>query len=182
MGGIVIMMIAGLRRRAIAAAVLNDVGPEVDKAGIDRILSYAGKLRPIENWDDAVDYVRVTAGSAFPDNSDADWETFARRTFREEGGRPVFDYDPSIMVPMSKGPPKTSSLVGTILFRRLARSRPTLLIRGELSDLLSARIAAKMKRMAPSLELAVIPGVGHAPTLIEPAAVEAIDEFLTRVP
>jgi pimeloyl-ACP methyl ester carboxylesterase len=182
MGGIIIMMIAGLRRRAIAAAVLNDVGPEVDKAGIDRILSYAGKLRPIESWADAMDYARRTGGAAFPNNSDADWETFARHTFREEAGRPVFDYDPAIMVPMSKGPPKTRSFVGTILFRRLARSRPTLLIRGELSDLLSARIAAKMKRMAPSLELAVIPGVGHAPTLIEPAAVEAIDEFLTRVP
>ena len=182
MGGLIIMMIAGLRRRAIAATVLNDVGPEVDKAGIDRILSYAGKLRPVESWADADDYVRLTAGAAFPNNSDTDWETFARQTFREEAGRPVFDYDPAIMVPMSKGPPKTRSFLGLLLFRRLARSRPTLLIRGELSDLLSERIAARMKRHAPSLELVVVPGVGHAPWLTEPVAAGAIDEFLARVP
>jgi pimeloyl-ACP methyl ester carboxylesterase len=182
MGGIITMLIAGLRRRAIAAAILNDVGPEVDKAGIDRILSYAGKFRPIESWEDAVDYVRQTGGAAFPNNSDADWDNFARRTFRDEAGRPVFDYDPAIMVPMSKGPPPTRSFLGMILFRRLARSRPTLLIRGELSDLLSERIAARMKRNAPSLELAVVPGVGHAPVLTEPAAVQAIDEFVARVP
>jgi pimeloyl-ACP methyl ester carboxylesterase len=182
MGGLITLMVAGLRLRAIAAAVLNDVGPEVDQAGIDRILSYAGKLRRVESWADAVDYVRQTGGAAFPNNSEADWESFARCTFREESGRPVFDYDPAIMVPMSKGPPKTRSFIGMILFRRLARSRPTLLIRGELSDLLSERIAARMKRNAPALELAVIPGVGHAPLLTEPAAVEAIDEFLSRMP
>jgi pimeloyl-ACP methyl ester carboxylesterase len=182
MGGIITMMIAALRRRAIAAAILNDVGPEVDKAGVDRILSYAGKFRPIVNWEDAVSHVRLTSGSAFPNNSDADWKLFAERTFRDEGGVPTFDYDPAIMVPMSKGPPKTRSLLGMLLFRRLARSRPTLLIRGELSDLLSERIAARMKRNAPSLETVVVPGVGHAPVLTEPAAVAAIDEFLARVP
>jgi pimeloyl-ACP methyl ester carboxylesterase len=69
-----------------------------------------------------------------------------------------------------------------LLFRRLARSRRTLLIRGELSDLLSERIVARMKRNAPSLETVVVPGVGHAPVLTEPAAVAAIDEFLARVP
>jgi pimeloyl-ACP methyl ester carboxylesterase len=182
MGGIITMAIAGLRRRAIAAAILNDVGPEVDGRGIERILSYAGKLRPIESWDDAVAYSRLTAGAAFPNYSDADWAKAARKTFREEGGKPVFDYDPAIMAPMNKGPPKTRSLIGMLLFRRLARSRPTLLIRGEISDLVSERIAERMKRNAPSLEIAVVPGVGHAPILTEPAAERAIDEFLARVP
>ncbi len=182
MGGIIMMMIAGLRRRAIAAAVLNDVGPEVDRTGIDRILSYAGKLRPILSWDDAVEYVRLTMGPAYQNNKNEDWHDFARQTFRDEAGRPVFDYDPAIMAPLSKGPPKTRSFVLMILFRRLARSRPTLLIRGERSDLLSKRIADRMKRNAPSLETAVVPGVGHAPVLTEPVAVKAIDEFLSRVP
>ena len=182
MGGLITMMVAAYRRKAIAAAILNDVGPEVDKAGIDRILSYVGKFRPIESWDDAIEHARLTSGSCYPENSDADWDLFAKRTFREEAGRPVFDYDPAIMVPLGKGPPKTRSLLGMLLFRRLARSRPILLIRGELSDLLSERIAQRMKRNAPSLQVAVVPGVGHAPVLTEPAAVTAIDEFLARVP
>ena len=182
MGGIITMMIAALRRRAIGAAILNDVGPEVGKKGVDRILSYVGKAAPIESWADAVDYVRLIMGAAFPHNSEPDWERLARRTFREEDGRPVLDYDPAIMVPMSKGPPKTRSLLADLLFRRMAKRSPTLLVRGELSDLMTDQIAARMKRAVSSLKIAVVPRVGHAPMLTEPAAIEAIDEFLARVP
>lgn len=182
MGGLITMALAALRSRAVAAAVLNDVGPEVGRAGIERILSYAGKGGPIENWDDAADYVRRTNAVAFPDHSASDWAAFARRTFREQDGRPVLDYDPAIAVPLAKGPVKTRSLLATLLFRRLARRRPTLLVRGELSDLTTAEIAARMKRSAPSLKIAVVPGIGHAPMLTEPAALTAIDEFLATVP
>lgn len=182
MGGIITLMVSALRRSAIAAAILNDVGPEVDKAGLDRIFSYAGKTSPVESWVDAVAYCRTTAGAAFPGYSDAEWEAVARRTFHNDGGKPAFDYDPSIMLPVSKGPPKTRSMLAEMFFRRMARGRPTLLIRGELSDLLSEPIAAKMKRMAPAMETVVVPGVGHAPMLTEPEAVVAIDEFLARVP
>lgn len=182
MGGLITMALAAVRSRAVAAAVLNDVGPEVGRKGIERILSYAGKGGPIENWEDAADYVRRTNAVAFPDHSDSDWAAFARRTFREQDGRPVLDYDPAIAVPLAKGPVKTRSLLATLLFRRLARRRPTLLVRGELSDLTTAEIAARMKRSAPSLKIAVVPGIGHAPMLTEPAALTAIDEFLAAVP
>jgi pimeloyl-ACP methyl ester carboxylesterase len=182
MGGLITVAVATLRSRAVAAAILNDVGPEVGKAGIDRILSYAGKAAAIEDWDDAVDYVRRTNGVAFPANTDSDWAAFARRTFREQDGRPVLDYDPAIAAPLAKGQVKTRSLLASFLFRRLARNRPTMLVRGELSDLTTADIAARMKRSAPSLRLVVVPGVGHAPMLTEPEAAKAIDEFLASVP
>lgn len=182
MGGLITMTIAALRRKAIAGAILNDVGPEIGMAGIERILSYAGKAAPVETWADAVDYVRMTTGVAFPGNSDDDWSVFARRTFRDEGGKPVLDYDPAIIVPTGNSPPKTRSLIASLLFRRLANGCPTLLIRGELSDLMTAEIAARMKRSVPSLQVAAVPGVGHAPVLTEAAAVQAIDEFLARVP
>lgn len=182
MGGLITMAVTALRSRAVAAAILNDVGPEVGKAGIDRILSYAGKAAAIESWDDAIDYVRRTNGVAFPANSQGDWAAFARRTFREEDGRPVLDYDPAIAVPLAKGQVKTRSIIASWLFRRLAKRRPTMLVRGELSDLTTADIAARMKRTAPSLRLVVVPGVGHAPMLSEPVAAKAIDEFLATVP
>lgn len=182
MGGLITMTIAALRRAAIAAAILNDVGPEIGRAGIERIMSYAGKSAPVESWEQAADYVRMTSGVAFPANSDKDWAAFARRTFRDEGGRPVLDYDPAIMVPAGTRPPRTRSLVATFLFRRLAAGCPTLLIRGELSDLITREIADRMKRSASSLQVAAVPGVGHAPTLTEPEAVRAIDEFLAAVP
>ncbi len=182
MGGIIAMTVSALRPRAVAAAVLNDVGPEIGKAGIERILSYAGKGASIAGWGDAAEYVRRTNQVAFPANTRADWEAFARRTFRDEEGRPVLDYDPAITVPVSKGPPRTRSFVASLLFRRMARRRPTLLVRGELSDLMTEVIAERMKRAAPSLQVVVVPNVGHAPMLTEPEAARAIDEFLKTVP
>jgi pimeloyl-ACP methyl ester carboxylesterase len=182
MGGLITMAVAGLRSRAVAGAVLNDVGPEIGKEGVERILSYAGKPVTIDTWDDALDYVRSINGVAFPGYSDPDWASFARRTFRDEFGAPTLDYDPAIAVPLAKGPPKTRSLAATLLFRWLARRRPTLLIRGELSDLTTGDIAARMKRAAPSMREVVVPGIGHAPMLTEPEAAGAIDEFLQNVP
>jgi pimeloyl-ACP methyl ester carboxylesterase len=182
MGGLITMALAAIRSRAVAAAVLNDVGPEVGRAGIERILSYAGQAARIENWEDAADYVRRINTVAFPHNSDSDWAMFARRTFREEEGRPVLDYDPAIAVPLANRPVRTRSLLAALLFRRLARRRPTLLVRGERSDLTTAEIARRMKRAAPSLQVTAVPGIGHAPMLTEPEAIAAIDEFLGRVP
>ena len=68
-----------------------------------------------------------------------------------------------------------------IVFRRLARRRPTMLLRGGLSDLITAGIADRMKRAAPGLRLVEVPRVGHAPMLTEPAAIEAIGNFLATV-
>lgn len=182
MGGLITMVVSALRLRAIAAVILNDVGPEVDRRGIDRILSYAGKGAPIANWADATDYVRQTNGVAFPDYADSDWEAFAKRTFRDDYGVPILDYDPAIAVPLGGAPPKTRSLMATLLFRRMARKRPTLLVRGELSDLTTAEIASRMQRSAPRLRVVAVPGVGHAPMLTELTATKAIDEFLKSVP
>lgn len=182
MGGLVTMALSAFRGRAIAAAVLNDVGPEVGQSGLDRILSYTGKPVEIRTWKDAADYIRGINSVAFPHYGDADWDQFARRTFREKDGRPVLDYDPAIAIPMAQGQVKNRSLMASFLFRRLARKRPTLLIRGALSDLNTQAIAERMQKAAPALQVAVVPDVGHAPTLSEPAAIKAIDDFLASVP
>ncbi|QNM82157.1 alpha/beta hydrolase [Sphingomonas sabuli] len=182
MGGLITMTLAALRSRAIAAAVLNDVGPEVGQAGLDRILSYAGKSVEIRTWQDAADYIRSINAVAFPEYGAEDWDVFARRTFREKDGKPVLDYDPAIAIPMMKGQVKNRSLIASLLFRRLARRRPTLLVRGALSDLNPDAVAERMMKAAPSMQVAVVPGVGHAPTLSEPVAAKAIDDFLASVP
>lgn len=183
MGGLITMMLAARRRSAIASAVLNDVGPEVDPAGIARIAGYAGQAAAIDTWDDAVAYFKRTSAVAFPHLSDEDWRTLAERgCVTDDQGRPVFDYDPSIAVPIMARPLPRRSLLAWLLFLRLARSRPTLLIRGELSDLLSQPIAQKMRRAAPHMAYAEVAGVGHAPLLSEAAAKQAILAFLDRLP
>jgi pimeloyl-ACP methyl ester carboxylesterase len=181
MGGLITLTVALLRPKTIAAAILNDVGPAVDPAGVKRIQSYAGKLPAVRNWADAADYARATNGTALPNYSDEDWARMARRIFRDGTDGPILDYDPAI-AGAAGGKTKSSSLIAWFAFRRLAKRVPTLLIRGEQSDILSANIAARMQRKAPRMKLAVIPGVGHAPTLSEPESLEAIQSFLAVVP
>jgi pimeloyl-ACP methyl ester carboxylesterase len=181
MGGLITLTIALLRPTVIAAAILNDVGPEVDPAGIARIQSYAGRLPPVRSWQDAVDQIRSVNQAALPAYGPDDWQRMARRTFRDGPEGPVLDYDPAI-ASAPAGNAKFASLIAWLAFWRLARRAPTLLVRGEHSDILTAPIAAKMQRRAPSLQVAVVPGVGHAPTLAEPETLAAIRAFLAEVP
>ena len=182
MGGLIAMTLMAVRPRAIAAAILNDVGPAIAPEGVGRILSYAGKKADIRDWNDAADYVRRTNGIAFPDYGEEQWHRFAQRTFRQGSAGPELDYDPAITVPLGKPPSKLARWLAGYLFRRLARRRPTLLIRGELSDVISAEIADRMQRMAPRMQRVDVPGVGHAPMLTERQAVDAMEQFLRTVP
>jgi pimeloyl-ACP methyl ester carboxylesterase len=181
MGGIIIMTLAVLRSKAVAAAILNDVGPTIAPEGAARIMGYVGAGEDIRNWDDAADYMCRTMGVAFPGFAGRDWRRLAEQTFREGERGPEFDYDPAIRTQL-RLPSKWTTMLAWWLFRRLARKRPTLLVRGALSDVLSRDIALEMKRQAPSLRLAEVPNVGHAPLLTEPEAVAAIDDFLGSVP
>ncbi len=183
MGGLITMAVTALRSRAVAAAILNDIGPEVDKAGLARIAAYSGKPVETPTWTAAAAYAREINAVAFPHYIDADWDAFARRVFREgTEGSPVLDYDPDIAVPIKAAGAK--ALVPNLwpYFRRLARKRPTLLIRGETSDLLSADIAVRMQKAAPSMRYVEVPGVGHAPMLDEAEAKSEIFEFLRDLP
>jgi pimeloyl-ACP methyl ester carboxylesterase len=182
MGGLITMAMCAFRPKMVAGAVLNDVGPEVSPVGLARIASYVGKGGAIETWEDAAAYARTTNGVAFPHFTDADWMDFARRTFREENGKPVLDYDPNISVPIRAAGPKALTPKLWPFFRKLARGRPLLLVRGETSDILDAGVARRMKAMAPRMAYAEAPGVGHAPTLSEPTAREAILALLATAP
>ena len=100
MGGLITMALTAIKPKAIAAAILNDVGPELAPEGLARIAAYTGQPVVIETWDDAAAYAKRINETALPHYSDADWAAFARRTFREgTEGAPVLDYDPDISAP-----------------------------------------------------------------------------------
>ena len=181
MGGIITMVLASFAPQVIAAAVLNDVGPELSPVGIARIAGYVGQGRPVETWADAAAYIKAINASAFPDAPEEEWDRFARRTFREEGGKPVLDYDPDIAVAFKVDPDAPPPDMWP-LFRALTTGRPVLLIRGGASDLIDEAIATRMRDAAPDMAYAEVPRVGHAPMLTEPKAWEAIQSFLQRVP
>lgn len=178
LGGIVALSMAGEHLPRLAGAVLNDIGPVPDRAGIARISSYAGSAPAVESWEDAARYAQHINGVSFPDYGPQDWARFASNMFREDAdGRPQLDYDRAIFRPMPGWAMSLASLVMWRRFRRLASRRPVLVLRGELSDLLSARTVTRMHRAAPSLMSAQIPRVGHAPDLSEPAARAALETY-----
>jgi pimeloyl-ACP methyl ester carboxylesterase len=176
LGGLVTMLLASMAPQRIAAAILNDIGPDVDASGIGRILSYVGKDRRFSTWDEAADAIAANYGAAFVRYTRVDWVNMAKRNCREEDGEIRFDYDMAIAEPFKvAGPAPTVDMWP--LFEALAR-KPLLVIRGERSDLLTAATIEKMKEVAPDVRLALVAGVGHAPELNEPEAAAAIDEFL----
>ena len=182
MGGIITMAVAAKRLRAIAAAVLNDVGPMISMVGLNRIKGYVGKGQPVVTWDDAAAYIKSINETAFPGNTMEEWHRWARRTFREVNGKIELNYDARIAASIQSAKLKPTSLVAKLLYKRLARNRPTLLIRGGNSDLVGMEEARYMREAAPALRYAEVPGVGHAPMLTEPEARAALAAFLAEVP
>ncbi len=179
LGGLVTMLIAGAQPDRIAAAILNDVGPELDQRGIDRIRTYVGKPMRFRDWNEAADYISAINGGLPASNSHADWVKAARRLCKQDGDAVIFDYDMAIAEPFTQSADATAFDMWP-LFRQLGKV-PLLIVRGENSDLLTPETAAKMLDAAPGARLVTVPAVGHAPDLTEPAATAGIDAFLGQI-
>jgi pimeloyl-ACP methyl ester carboxylesterase len=179
LGGLVTMAIAVIARDRIAAAILNDVGPDVAPGGVDRILTYVGKDLRFKSWDEAAEKIASNYGAAFERYTHDDWVKMAKRNCREDNGEIRFDYDMAIAEPFKAAGP-TPQVDLWPLFEALG-SKPLLVVRGEKSDLLTAETTEKMKQVVPDVKIATVAGVGHAPELNEPEAVAAIDQFLASL-
>lgn len=178
LGGLVTMIVAALEPQRIAATILNDVGPDLDRTGLERIGTYVGSDVSFADWDEAADYVAHLTGGLPARFSREDWVRIARQLSREEGGRIVLDYDRAIAEPFKMVPPDQPIDLWP-LFLAVA-AKPLLILRGEMSDLLPAEAADRMRDAANDAELVTVAGVGHAPWLDEPEVIEALDRFLGR--
>lgn len=177
LGGICTMAFALGDRERIAGALLNDIGPVVDKAGIDRISGYVGKAARFTGWDDAIAQIAGRNGDVYPDYGPAEWERFVRRMAREDGTGIVFDYDMRIADNFESA---TSASDMWPMYQAL-NGRPVTILRGELSDLLSVEVAGRMAGAIDDVELVTIPRVGHAPSFDEPESIAALERLLDRV-
>jgi pimeloyl-ACP methyl ester carboxylesterase len=174
LGGIVTMLIAASSPQRIAGAILNDVGPELEAGGLDRIRGYVGKRERFRSWDDAARALAAINRGIPESFTGADWLRAAHRACREEHGSVIFDYDPAIAAPVKL--PATAVDMWP-LFHALAR-HPLLVLRGARSDLLGTNAVERMRAAAPQARFAEVAGVGHAPMLDEPEATAAIASFL----
>jgi pimeloyl-ACP methyl ester carboxylesterase len=177
MGGLMAMVLAATQPGLVSRIVLNDVGPEIDPAGLERIRGYAGKAAPVSSWPEAVAQLRDTYSGAWPGLSDERWEKIARLSYRADAqGVPVPDADPLIAESLrntSAAAPNLWSLWGALA------KVPVLAIRGAHSDILSTATLARMRATKPDLKVLTVPNRGHAPLLDEPQCLAAIEEFLT---
>lgn len=180
LGGLVTLLLAATDRDRLAGAVLNDVGPEVDAAGLARIRGYVGKAVWYPTWMHAARALAETNADIYPNYGIEDWLRMAKRVARlNSSGRIVLDYDMKIADPFrvpgnEAAPDMWPTLEGL-------KGKPVVVVRGERSDILGAEVAAKMIERLPGSELVTIPGVGHAPTLDEPEAAAGIERMLAKV-
>ena len=178
LGALMGMAMAATQPDRIAGVVLNDAGPEIDPAGLRRIAGYAGKLPPVSSWTEAAAQAKSVYGPALPGLTDAEWLEYARRGYRENAaGVPVPDMDPKIGDAFKNAPTAPTDLWP--LYAQI-KGVPMLVIRGALSDLLSAATVERMAREKPDLQHVTVANRGHTPLLNEPECLAAIDAFVAR--
>ncbi len=180
MGGLMTMLMAQLKPGRIKAVVLNDIGPQIEIAGIERIAGYVGQGRSYPTWMHAARSLRDVHSAAFPDFDLDQWLSMAKKTLVvSQSGRIIYDYDMKIAEPF-KQPGNAAPPDLWPAFEALAEV-PMLLIKGDLSDLISPETVKRMRELNPSMTMITIARVGHAPTLEEADAQRAIAALLAGV-
>ena len=175
LGGLIGMAIAAMPGSPIERLVLNDVGPVLTVAALQRLALYVGKWPPLPDIEAAERFVRETS-APFGAHSDAEWRFLTEHVVRRNpDGSLRMHYDPGIAVPFNAELP-TADVELWMLYD--AVRCPTLALRGEHSDLLTRDTVAQMESRGPRANVVEVPGVGHAPTLIHADQIAIVRDFL----
>jgi pimeloyl-ACP methyl ester carboxylesterase len=179
MGGLIGMILASFEGSPIRRLVMNDIGPVLDPGALARIGEYIGQDVRFPNFEEGARFVKDVS-SSFGPHSDDEWRKLASDVLvQEPGGDWVRHYDLGLAAPFAAITPERAEQDQAALWAAFdAIHCPTLLIRGEQSDLLSAATADEMTRRGPKPQLAEIPGVGHAPTLMHAHQIAIVRNFL----
>jgi pimeloyl-ACP methyl ester carboxylesterase len=173
MGGLIGMLLAAQPNSPIRKLVMNDVGPFIPKASLERLATYVGKPVSYDSFDAFEQYIR-TLSASFGPLTDAQWRHLAQTTaIRKEDGRWGTNYDPAISLPF------TGPIADVVLWPFWDKIRaPTLLLRGKESDLLLGETAHDMTTRGPKAKLVEFAGIGHAPMLMAADQINVVRQFL----
>ncbi len=173
MGGLLGLMLAAQPGTPIRRLVLNDIGPTVPGAALERIASYVGADPRFGSLAEAEAYLR-RVHAPFGPLADADWAELARHSVRPlAGGGYALHYDPAIGAALGEGPFEDVDLWDVWAAVRC----PVIVVRGRESDVLPAEVAARMAEK-PGVEVVEFAGVGHAPALRAPEQIAAVGRWL----
>lgn len=176
MGGLIGMMLAAQPGTPIRRLIMNDIGPLIPKAALERIVSYVGNDPHFPSMDGLDAYIREIY-APFGPLTDAQWENLVASSARKtEQGDIALSYDPGIAQPLRATPAEDIDLWAVWDAVRC----PVLLLRGSESDVLPAGIAAAMQSRGPKVDYMEIEGVGHAPTLMSEKEVSAVRDWFVR--
>lgn len=180
MGGIITMLLSEREPSRVRAAILNDIGTELDPVGVTRIMGYVGEAHTFDSWEEAAAHCRNGNGFAFPnETSDEYWMAFAKRVCRKTVlNRITYAYDLAIAIPTQSAHAQVPDYTNS--FSTL-RQKPVLLVRGQTSDLLAPTTVEKMKSIHPKLQFIEVENVGHVPFMSELDAWPHVASFLDAI-
>ena len=197
MGGIIAMSILWAFFKDLAEhgcsierLVLNDVGAEIPHRALSRIADYVGESIEASSCDEASMAMRVRMAS-FGAHTDEQWRLLTEPAVRQRpDGKWTVNYDLKIAEPFKAlftsvsgdvaGAENAQAAPMTLWPLYEAIACPTLLLRGEHSDLLPAEVAIAMTQRGPKARLVEIPGAGHAPSLVTPEQIQVVHQFLRK--
>jgi pimeloyl-ACP methyl ester carboxylesterase len=178
-GGILTMLLAVAHPGAIAGAVLHDIGPVIDPKGLARIKSYVGKLPQPRSYAEGAEIMRRLFGAQFPKLTAEQWLASAQRTWKLSDSRLVPTYDERLASTLAELDIEHPLPTMWNEFDALA-PMPILVIRGALSDILSAATVDAMRVRHPGLETIEAADQGHVPLLDSPDLIQRIVDFVDR--
>jgi pimeloyl-ACP methyl ester carboxylesterase len=175
LGGILGMMLAAQPNTPIRKLVMNDVGPFIDKQALGRIATYVGQDPTFRSLEALEAYLREVHASFGP-LTDAQWRHLAIHSARHDEAADLWrlHYDPALAIPFREDAGEDVDLWAMWEAIRC----PVLIIRGAESDILSHETAEEMLTRGPEAELVELPGIGHAPALMDPAQIALIRDWL----
>ena len=201
MGGLIALSIAGLKQNTellqqsgwagstvpMGKLVLNDVGTVLDPVGLARIMQYIAQPSRFQSWEEVLQVVQQR-WETFGPHSAAQWGHLARYVFKKQGSEWVNAYDPGIALAVQQQLELDKAQQGQLTqwaqqnlwqaFESLVA--PCLIVRGEFSDLLSIDTAHEMLVRQPQAIFYQVPGVGHAPTFMQPDQLRVLSQFLLK--
>jgi pimeloyl-ACP methyl ester carboxylesterase len=180
-GGIVGMLMAALHKPRMAGLLLNDIGPEIEVAGLKRIIGYVGKAASFGSWNEAA-LALAWSSTGFEHVSHDAWIEVARMIYAEHGGRIISEHDPLLSVNMpSIDQIEREGVKDMWALAPHLSALPLALLRGAGSDLLSAQTVLRMQAECPELVATEVPDRGHVPFLTEQVSRMAILAWLATV-
>lgn len=182
MGGLIGMGLASLEDSPISRLVLNDIGPTLDGAALQRIGDYIGQDLRFPTFELGAKFVRDVS-LPFGPHTDEEWHKLAADVLvQTPDGQWTRHYDMGLAQPFRSATPESAQADEALLWAAYDAIRcPTLLVRGANSDLLSRATAENMTRRGPKATLVEIPDVGHAPTFLHDDQIAIARKFLLNL-